>query len=92
MSFSYTAELHDAIKALLAELQPHANAFAGLGVTANALRWVGNEFGHAPDPNWSTGTDGGGDPNSSFFCPPECDTTLQMLDRWFWVGTDINTI
>lgn len=86
--FRYTAELRDSIAAMLAELQPNSVSFGGNGVTANAARWVGNERGDAPDPNWSTGTSGGGDPNSPIFCPAECDTTLQLFDRWFWVGEE----
>ncbi|CAF1334163.1 unnamed protein product [Adineta ricciae] len=75
----------DTIAKMLAELQPHANVFGGSDVTANSIRWIGNELGHAPDPTWSTGTSsGGGDPNSPIFCPAECDTTLQVFDRWFW--------
>jgi hypothetical protein len=91
--FSYTPELRDPIAAMLAALQPHSIVFNGNGLTVNSVRWVGNEWGHAPDPNWSTGTSNdGGDPNSTIFCPAECDTTLQMFDRWFWVGTEIETI
>lgn len=34
---------------------------------------------------WSTGvTNDGGDPESPYFAPAECDTTLQTGDRWFW--------
>ena len=85
--FSYTQELRASIAAMLAELQPNSISFGGTGLTANAVRWVGNERGDAPDPNWSTGTGGGGgDPNSPIFCPAECDTTLQLFDRWFWVS------
>ncbi len=80
--------MHDSIAAMLAELQPHSIVFNGNGLTANAVRWVGNEQGNAPEPNWSTGTDGGGDPNSTIFCPAECDTTLKIFDRWFWVRTE----
>lgn len=70
----------------MAQLQPQAIAFNGYGLTPNPARWINNEAGEAPDPNWSTGTnDGGGDPDSSVFCPAECDTTLQNQDRWFWV-------
>ena len=82
---SYTAELHDSIAALVSELQPSANIFGGYTVTRNPIRWIGNEFGHAPDPTWSTGLNGEGDPDSPIFIPAECDTTLQQFDRWFWV-------
>lgn len=74
------------ITKLLNNLQPHAVVFNGYGVTTNPVRWIGTERGAAPDPNWSTGTtNDGGDPDSSIFCPAECDTTLQNNDRWFWV-------
>lgn len=29
-------------------------------------------------------TNDGGDPSSPYFCPAECDTTLQTNDRWFF--------
>jgi len=77
---------------MLAELQSHANVFGAMGVSANSIRWIGNEQGNAPDPTWSTGTSGGGDPDSTLFCPAECDTTLQIFDRWFWVGKEIDAI
>jgi hypothetical protein len=78
--------LKDPITALLAEVQPHSVAFNGYGVSKNPVRWIGTEMGVAPDPNWSTGTtNDGGDPDSSVFCPAECDTTLQSKDRWFYV-------
>ncbi len=77
---------------MLAELQPGAIIFNGNGLTMNSVRWIGNEGGHAPDPNWSMGVSGGGDPDSSIFCSAECDTTLQIFYRWFWVGTEIETI
>ncbi|CAF1157199.1 unnamed protein product [Rotaria sordida] len=80
----YTAELHDLIAAMVSELQPDSIIFGGYGVTRNPIRWIGNELGHAPDPNWSTGLVNGGDPNSPIFSPAECDTTLQQFDRWFW--------
>ena len=32
-------------------------------------------------------TNDGGDPDSPYFCPAECDTTLQTDDRWFF-GVD----
>ncbi|KAJ5090524.1 Glycoside hydrolase family 29 [Penicillium argentinense] len=52
------------------------------------VRWIGTEEGQAPEENWSTGvTNDGGDPTSPYFCPAECDTTLQTEDRWFF-GVD----
>ncbi|CAF3890931.1 unnamed protein product [Rotaria sp. Silwood1] len=80
----YTAELHDSVAAMVSELQSDSVIFGGYGVTQNPIRWIGNELGHAPDPNWSTGLENGGDPNSPIFIPAECDTTLQQFDRWFW--------
>jgi hypothetical protein len=66
--------------------------FSGYGLMVNTVRFVGNEFGSAPDPNWSTGLSNGGDPDSPIFSPAECDTTLQIFDRWFWVRTKIDAI
>ncbi len=83
--------MKDPITALLTELQPQAVVFNGLGVAKSPARWINNEMGVAPDPNWSTSSsDGGGDPDSPVFNPAECDTTLQNGDRWFWVW--INSI
>lgn len=42
------------------------------GLSKNAIRWIGTEAGRAPDPNWSTGESGGGDPKSTVWCPAEC--------------------
>lgn len=78
--------MRDPITKLLKNLQPHAIVFNGYGITPNPVRWIGNEAGFAPDPNWSTGIwHDGGNPNSTVFCPAECDTTLQSGIRWFWV-------
>lgn len=84
------------IAAMLKKMQPRAVAFNGCVVkgggaqnkstciTPNALRWIGTEAGVAPDPNWSTGYNKGGDPNSDMFAPGESDTTLQNGDQWFY--------
>lgn len=78
------------IESLLHELQPQAVIFNGCDVngtcvSSNSIRWIGNEDGEAPVENWSTGvTNDGGQPRSPYFCPAECDTTLQKKDRWFW--------
>ena len=84
------------ITAMLKKMQPNAVAFNGCVVkggaaqnkstciTPNALRWIGTEAGVAPDPNWSTGYNKGGDPNSDMFNPGESDTTLQNGDQWFY--------
>mmetsp|Transcript_35609 Transcript_35609/g.63321 ORF Transcript_35609/g.63321 Transcript_35609/m.63321 type:complete len:467 (+) Transcript_35609:39-1439(+) len=79
----------------LAELQPEAVAFNGCiqqgghpnkssCITPNSVRWVGNEGGNAPIPDWSTGYANGGDPNADIFQPTEADTTLQNGDQWFY--------
>eukprot|EP00696_Hemimastix_kukwesjijk_P013511 gnl/Hemi2/2691_TR946_c0_g1_i1.p1 gnl/Hemi2/2691_TR946_c0_g1~~gnl/Hemi2/2691_TR946_c0_g1_i1.p1 ORF type:complete len:464 (-),score=186.79 gnl/Hemi2/2691_TR946_c0_g1_i1:114-1481(-) len=81
----YTQSLASNITSMLNKLQPHASIFNGYGLTSNPIRWIGTEAGVAPDPNWSTGTSNdGGDPDSPVWCPAECDTTLQLGDRWFW--------
>ena len=80
------------ITALLTALQPGAIAFGGCdskgncvaAPTAGNTRWVGTEAGVAPDPCWSTGVHGAGDPNSSLWNPAESDTTLQNGDNWFY--------
>ena len=78
---------------MVAKLQAHAIIFNGNGLTVNSARWIGNERGDAPYPNWSTGVSSdGGDPDSPIFCPAECDTTLQLFDRWFWVRRETDTI
>lgn len=46
--------------------------FLRQGISKNAIRWIGNEMGNAPDPNWSTGESGAGDPDSDLWCPAEC--------------------
>jgi len=80
----YTDDLKDSLQELLL-LQPHATAFNGFGISKHPVRWIGNEAGYAPDPNWSTGSSNdGGDPMSPDWCPAECDTTLQNDDRWFY--------
>ena len=78
---------------MLKSMQPNAVAFNGCVVkggkqtkdtciTPNSLRWIGTEAGVAPDPNWSSGFNKGGDPTSDMFCPGESDTTLQNSDAW----------
>lgn len=54
--------------------------------TPNKVRWIGTETGEPTETGiWSTGvTNDGGDPESPYFAPAECDTTLQTDDRWFW--------
>ena len=86
----YSATQMGRIEKLLQTYQPQAVIFNGCDtngtcVSANSIRWIGNENGHAPEENWSTGvSNDGGHPSSPYFCPAECDTTLQQQDRWFW--------
>ena len=87
---------------LLKELQPDAVVFQGPSDANNLIRWVGNEEGRAPYPNWSrsdfttsaTGTividDLGGNPNGAIWCPGEADFPLRTgwQGGWFWKETD----
>jgi hypothetical protein len=51
----------------------------------NGQRNVDEPSSHAPEENWSTGVSkDSGHPSSPYYCPAECDTTLQQQDRWFW--------
>lgn len=91
----FEGEIQPFVKENLASLQPSAAVFNGcaqqgagnnasLCVSPNAVRWIGTEAGTAPDPDWSTGYSGGGDPSADVFQPAECDTTLQNGDAWFY--------
>ncbi|KAK2595478.1 hypothetical protein QQS21_006818 [Conoideocrella luteorostrata] len=94
----YSATQKDKLQKLLQSHQPQAVIFNGCDnngtcVTPNPVRWIGNELGLAPEENWSTGLTDGGDPNSPYFNPSECDTTLQTGDRWFFgVGQPLRSI
>lgn len=80
--------------ALVRKLQPHAVIFSDIGPD---LRWVGNESGQAPYPNWATfspvGPDGGpasvgfcrtqnGSPDGKLWMPAETDVSIRP--GWFW--------
>ncbi|MFT3902837.1 MAG: alpha-L-fucosidase [Niabella sp.] len=83
---------------LLKRLQPDAVVFQGPSDAHNLIRWVGNEEGVAPYPNWSkadatssaTGTikveDMRGNPDGSIWCPGEADFPLRTgwQGGWFW--------
>lgn len=83
---------------LLKELQPDAVVFQGPADAKNLIRWIGNEEGLAPYPNWSrtnattsaTGTiksdDMKGDPGGTIWCPGESDFPLRTgwQGGWFW--------
>lgn len=53
---------------LIAKYQPDAPALNGYGISANPLRWIMNEAGHAPEENWSTGSCCNGQPAASMRC------------------------
>ncbi len=83
---------------LLKKLQPDAVVFQGPADAKNLIRWIGNEEGLAPYPNWSrtdtttsaTGTvksdEMQGDPNGAIWCPGESDFPLRTgwQGGWFW--------
>lgn len=83
---------------LLKKLQPDAIVFQGPSDANNLIRWVGNEEGVAPYPNWSrsdttssaTGTvkveHMNGDPDGQIWCPGEADFPLRTgwQGGWFW--------
>lgn len=86
------------IAALLRKLQPDALVFQGPVNAKNLIRWIGNEEGAAPYPNWSTahattsatGTikidDLSGSPDGTLWCPGEADFPLRTgwQGGWFW--------
>lgn len=83
---------------LLKKLQPDAIVFQGPSDAKNLIRWVGNEEGLAPYPNWSrsdtTSSASGtikvehmnGDPEGKIWCPGEADFPLRTgwQGGWFW--------
>lgn len=83
---------------LLKKLQPDAIVFQGPTDAKNLIRWVGNEEGLAPYPNWSrsdtTSSASGtikvehmnGDPEGKIWCPGEADFPLRdgWQGGWFW--------
>jgi hypothetical protein len=75
----YAAALKPNISAMLAELQPHAVVFGGVGLTPRALGWAGTENGLAPYPAWSTWSPPPPGPPAPL-PPPHC--TLQAASGW----------
>jgi alpha-L-fucosidase len=83
---------------LLKKLQPDAVIFQGPSDANNLIRWIGNEDGLSPYPNWSrttavtsaTGTIKiehlGGNPEGAIWCPGEADFPLRngWQGGWFW--------
>ena len=82
---------------ILKRYMPKAMVFQSKYAT---IRWVGNEEGFAPDPNWNTvsaeaarsgvATAKDGDPNGAVWLPNEIDTRLRA--GWFWSPTNENTL
>jgi alpha-L-fucosidase len=87
------------VNALLKKLQPDAVVFQGPASAKNLIRWIGNEDGLAPYPNWSTTNgidatkgfkenDFSGVPGGKIWCPGETDFPLRtggFQGGWFWV-------
>ena len=81
------------VSALMASLQPHAVAFQGPSTTlGQAVRWIGNENGHAAAPNWISSQDsmanGPGHPNGSVVAPAEVDTPFATGQSIWWWAPD----
>jgi alpha-L-fucosidase len=86
------------IAPILKQLQPDAVVFQGPSDAKNLIRWIGNEEGLAPYPNWSrsdtTTSSAGtvkvdnmsGDPDGKIWCPGEADFPLRTgwQGGWFW--------
>lgn len=72
------------LAALVSELIPDVPAFGGLGVSPNAVKWVGDESGLPSKGIWSTGTTNQGAPDDARFLPTGCDTILMTPHTWFW--------
>lgn len=90
------------IAPILKQLQPNAVVFQGPSDAKNLIRWIGNEEGLAPYPNWSrsdtTTSSAGtlkvdnmsGDPDGRIWCPGEADFPLRTgwQGGWFWKADD----
>ena len=70
---------------MISKYLPHTAAFGGVGVTPNAVKWVGTEEpATLRGPTWSTGTTRQGDPDDSKnFVPAGCDTVMLTPHHWF---------
>lgn len=76
---------------------PRAMIFQGPQAT---IRWVGNEDGIAPDPNWNAVrkgvkpwgdyTSAHGDPDGDCWLPNECDARIRAT--WFWKTDNLDTL
>ncbi|MDR2643009.1 MAG: alpha-L-fucosidase [Planctomycetaceae bacterium] len=91
---SVVVPLEDIVK----KYSPRAMVFQGPLAT---IRWVGNERGIGPYPNWytlkskdaktGTATAQQSDPNGDVWMPVEIDTTLRE-HFWFWTTTNENKL
>ncbi len=87
---------------MVRKLQPHAVVFSDVGP---GVRWVGNEHGTSPYPNWATfspvGPDGGaaapghcrtqeGSPDGKSWIPAETDVSIRP--GWFWHAHENNRV
>jgi alpha-L-fucosidase len=82
------------VRGMIAECQPGAILFQGPPGCGNLIRWVGNEDGKAPYPDWSradvvasssgafaiNGTNG--DPEGKVWCPAEADFPGRRQSAW----------
>ena len=83
----YSDSLKEGILGLVNKYQSNASIFNGFGLTNNSIRNIGNEYGFANADTWLTvNSNGQEDPEGAYFSPPECPTTLQVSDRWFYGG------
>jgi len=88
--------ISDKVSTLLRKYQPNAILFQGPLSENNLIRWVGNEEGHAPYPNWSkadantsaTGTveipNLNGNPDGKYWIPGETDFPNRKNGGWMW--------
>ncbi len=84
---------------ILKQHAPQAVVFQG---PQASIRWVGNEDGVAPDPNWNTVdraqtgarwgtlTAADGDPEGDAWLPNECDARIRAT--WFWHSDNAHTL
>jgi alpha-L-fucosidase len=82
------------VNKLIRTYQPDAVLFQGPSGAKNLIRWIGNENGKAPYPNWSTinattASDGrkeiknlGGSPDGKIWCPAEADFPNRKKSSW----------
>eukprot|EP00755_Sulcionema_specki_P028936 Sspe_Gene.91007::Locus_62490_Transcript_1_2_Confidence_0.667_Length_1554::g.91007::m.91007 len=78
----------DGVRKLLSKLQPNAVAFQS-PLTVNAVRWIGNEAGKAPLPNWINAAGaldyGHGSATGTVVAPAEADTPVSNgTSIWWW--------